>query len=68
MHVLYIAFLFPVLLNSSWWGHIPHQHAPSEARLLTEYHHFCCMCCSWGRSWRVHTLATSPHQKFVFKL
>jgi len=60
MHVLYIAILFLVLLNSrvvhsSWWGHIP-RHAPSEARLDTEYHHFCCMCCSWGRSWRAHTL------------
>jgi len=45
MHVLHIAILFLVLLNSrvvcsSWWGHIPRQHAPSEARLLTEYH-FC---------------------------
>jgi len=61
MHVLRIAILFIVLFNSrvarsSWWGQIPCQHAPSEARMLTEYHHFCCMCCSWGRSWRAHTL------------
>jgi len=61
MYVLHIAILFFVLLNSnvvhsSWWGHNPRQHAPSEARLLAEYHYFWWMCCSWGRSWRAHTL------------
>jgi len=50
MHVLHIAISFLVLLNSrvAQSGHCPCQHASSGARLLTEYHHFCCMCCSWG--------------------
>jgi len=41
------------LLLSAWWGHIPTQHAP---RLLTEYHHFCCLHSSWVQPCRACTL------------